>query len=275
MKKSLITIILLLLTFTSFAQKKPKIKGNRIVTEINKEILETFSTIEISDELEVTLHLDEKNEYRLKTDENLIDIIQFNVKDEILKIYSTNRIVRSKKLEIDLYVNDIKNLILKNNSKVTSDEKLKLKNIHISGYDSSRLDLDITADDMTIVLSDKVKGQIKVKSDSFSIEMNDKADLKGYIATDKIKVSLTKSTKLKLEGDAKNAILNIKGSSELIAKKMKIETIDLNTHNKADVNVYVRKKLELDARDKSIVYIYGNPKLDVKNLTEASKIIKK
>ena len=56
---------------------------------------------------------------------------------------------------------------------------------------------------------------------------------------------------------------------------MKIASIDLNTANTADVNIYARKELELDARDKSVVYIYGNPKLDVKNLTEASKIIKK
>ncbi|MEW7280655.1 DUF2807 domain-containing protein [Aquimarina sp. 2201CG1-2-11] len=275
MKKTLITILLFTITITGFSQKKPKIKGNRNVTEISKEITEAFGTIEIDDALEVTLYQGDQNEYYLKTDENLIDIIQFKVQDDILKIYATNKIVRSKKLKIDVTITDINQIILRDHAQITINKKLSTKEVTINAYDSSQFDLSIEADDIAIMLYDKVKGLVNIKSESATLEMNGKADVRGTIKTDKIKTSLIRSTRLKLDGNADIATFDLKGSAKLNAKKMKIGSINLKTSNTADVNIYARKELELHARDKSVVYIYGNPKIDVKNLTEASKIIKK
>ena len=275
MKKTLITILLFTISFATFSQKKPKIKGNRNVTEIRNEITATFSTLEVDDALRVNLHQGDQNEYHLETDENLIVIIQFKIQDDILKVYTTNKIVRSKKLNIDITVTDIDQIILRDHAQITIDKKLNTKGIIINAYDSSQFDVYLEADNVAITLYDKAKGILNIKSESTTLEMNDKTDIKGTIKTDKIKTSLIKSSRLKLDGNADVASFDLKGSSKLNAKKMKIASIDLNTANTTDVNIYARKELELDARDKSVVYIYGNPKLDVKNLTEASKIIKK
>ena len=44
---------------------------------------------------------------------------------------------------------------------------------------------------------------------------------------------------------------------------------------RADVYVYAGKDLELFAEGKSNIYVYGDPKIEVKGLTDKSKIIKK
>lgn len=275
MKKQILIIALLILYVPIFAQKKPKIKGNRIVKEVTKDILETFNTLEIDDALKVTLNQSDRNEYYIKTDENLMDIVQFKVEDSILKIYTTNRIVKNKKLEINLNVEAIEHIILRNDARIKSDKKLISEKMYIHGYDSSYLDLIVKADDVKITLEDKVKGKIKIKSKKTTITMNGKTDLDGYIITDKIEVAMTKSAELNIDGDADYASFDIKDSSELKAKKMKTSSTDLNTSNSADVYVYAKRNLELYAQGKSVVYVYGNPEVDVKTLTDKTRIIKK
>ncbi|WP_035091331.1 GIN domain-containing protein [Aquimarina macrocephali] len=275
MKKLMLIVALLSFSISIFAQKKPKIKGNRIINEITKDISETFNTVEIDDELEVILNQSDQSGYYLKTDENLIDIVQFKVKDSILKIYTTNRIVRSRKLEISLNVKEIEHIILKNDAKVKSNKKLISEKLYISGYDSSYLDLNIKADDVRVTLYDKVRGKIKIKSENTTIIMNGKTDLKAYVVTDKIKVAMTKAAELNMDGDTDYASFDVKDSSKLKAKKMKTSSTDLNTYNSADAYVYAKRNLELYAQGKSIVYVYGNPELDVKTLTDKTKIIKK
>ncbi|WP_074405490.1 MULTISPECIES: GIN domain-containing protein [Aquimarina] len=274
-KKSILIVALLSLSISIFAQKKPKIKGNRIIKELTKDIPETFNTIEIDDELEIILNQNDQNGYYLKTDENLIDIVQFKVTDSVLKIYTTNRIVRSRKLEISLNVKEIEHIILKNDAKIKSDKKLFSEKLFITGYDSSYLDLDVKADDVRVTLYDKVKGKIKIKSKNVAITMNGKTDFKAYVITDKIKVAMTKAAELNMDGDTDYASFDVKDSSKLKAKKMKTSSTDLNTYNSADVYVYAKRNLELYAQGKSIVYVYGNPELDVKTLTDRTKIIKK
>ncbi|WP_027392450.1 GIN domain-containing protein [Aquimarina latercula] len=275
MKKITILIVLLSITTITFGQKKPKIKGNKVVTELNKEILENFNAIEIDDALEVNLTQTGENSYFITTDENLLDIVQFSVKDSILKIYTTNRIVSSKKLEISLNVKEIKHLILKNDAKVEGKGRLTSDKLYLSGYNSSRFDLDIKADDVIITLQRDAGGKIKVKSKNTTIIMNDRTDLKAYVVADKTRVTQTKSSELSLDGDSGFATFNLKDSAKLEAKKMKVSSVDLYTSNSSDVYVYASKNLELYAQGKSNVYVYGNPKVEVKGLTDKSKIIKK
>lgn len=275
MKKIILVVLLLSFSSFTFAQKKPKIKGNKTVTEITKDIFEPFNTIEIDDALKVELNQSKENTYFLKTDENLIDIIQFNIKDSILKIYTTNRIIKSKKLKIVLNIKNLEYLILKNDAIIKGKEKLSIDKLNLSAYNSSRFDLDIKSEDINVLLYNNASGKIKAKSKNTTILMTDKTDLKGYITANNTNITLTKYAELKLEGDSNDAIFDTEDSSKLDAKKMKISSVSLNTSNKTDIYVYASKKLELSAKGKSKVYVYGNAKMDVKNLADKSKIIKK
>lgn len=103
-KRILVLILLVLVSGSVFAQKKQKIKGNKEVVEVYKN-LEPFTKVEILDELAVNLMQTQSEGYRLKTDSNLVDVIKFEVIDGTLKIYTTNRIISSKNLEIYLTCN--------------------------------------------------------------------------------------------------------------------------------------------------------------------------
>ena len=275
MKKITILTILLLCSFFINAQKKAKVKGNKIVTEVTKDILETFNAIEIDDNLEVNLRQGNQNGYFLMADENLIDIVQFKVKDSILKIFTTNKIVSSKKLEITLTVNEIEHIILKNDVKLTGEGELSSEKLYLSAYNSSKFELHIKADDVTVTLHRNAGGKLRIKSENTTFLVTDRTDLKASVVSDKVRATLTKKSQLKLEGDSNYAAYNLKDNSKLDGKTMKVTSADLYTSNTSDVHVYASRNLELYAQGKSNVYVYGSPKMEIKGLTDKSKIIKK
>ena len=275
MKKITLFILLAIFCTTIYGQKKPKIKGNKIVTEFGKEILGDFNAIEIDDNLEVNLRQGNANEYYLKADENLVDVIQFTVKDSILKVYTTNRIVSSKKLEISISVKRLEHIILKNDVKVTGEGEFSSEKLYLSAYNSSKFDLHINAVDVTVTMHRNAGGKLKIKSENATFLANDRTDLKASVVADKVRVTLTKSAQINLDGDTKYAAFNLKDTSKLNARKMKVTSADLYTSNSSDVHVYASRNLELYAQGKSNVYVYGNPKMEIKGLTDKSKIIKK
>ena len=61
MKKTTLFILFVSISIFTFAQKKPKIKGDKNVTTITKVLTEEFNAIEIDDALEVVINQSENN----------------------------------------------------------------------------------------------------------------------------------------------------------------------------------------------------------------------
>jgi len=275
MKKILIFLFAIGICSFSYAQKKPKIKGNKDVTQVIGEISEDFNALEIDDGLKINLSQGVENGYNLNIDSNLVEVLQFFVVDSILKVYTTNKIVSSKKLEITMTVKGLEHLILKNDAEVIGEGPFSSERFYISGYNSSRMDLDIRAEDVTVTLHRNAGGKLRVTSENTTIVMNDRTDMKAYVVCDNIRVTVNNSADLDLDGDADYAAFNLKQSSTLNARNMKVSSADLYTSNSSDVYVNASKNLEVYAKGSSNVYVYGNPKLEIKGFTDKSKIIKR
>ena len=67
MKNIILILVLSIFSLNSFAQKKPKIKGDKNVVTTTNNILKGFNTIEVDDALEVTLSQSNQNNYTLTT----------------------------------------------------------------------------------------------------------------------------------------------------------------------------------------------------------------
>ena len=85
MKKSILLFALLILTSLSFAQKKDKIKGSKIVTIEQKQI-ESFTGIEVNDNIEVMLISGSECGIEIEADDNLHDVIDFSLSGSTLRI---------------------------------------------------------------------------------------------------------------------------------------------------------------------------------------------
>ena len=76
--KRYLPFLILLFTISVFAQRKPKIKGNRVVTQIS-ETLPDFNAIVLQDDLDIVLKKSFGPGYEIEADDNLIDILKFKV----------------------------------------------------------------------------------------------------------------------------------------------------------------------------------------------------
>lgn len=275
MKKIVLAVLALSMTTLSFAQKKPKIKGDKdVVTTINT-LSNGFNILHIDDALEVSMTQSTKNAYTLTTDKNLQDIVQFNVKDSVLKIYTSNRITGSKKLKIHLDFINIEHITLKNDAEIEVKGKMEAKVLHLSAFNGSKFDMDVNVEELQVNLQNNAGGKLKARSTNATINMDGRTDLKANIVTETTTVNLAKTAELTLEGDSDSVAFDLKDSAALDAKKMKVSAVNLYTSNNADVYVYASKNLELYAEGKSNIYVYGDPKIEIKGLADKSKIIKK
>ncbi len=274
MRKYLLITITFFICTSTFAQRLKKIRGDKDVVTSTATI-DDFNAIEIDHGLEITIKQGERNSVTVTADKNLQDIIRFEVSNNILRVYTTQKITYSRKLNIDLEFVNLEKITLRNGAEIKSKGDLEGEKLEIISYDRTEFDLNTKATDVTVTTYDKSQGDLKVKSKNTIITLNDSAKLDANVIADNATVTIKKYSKLEISGDADNATFNLEDLAKLEARKMKVSKAVLFTSNKTDVEIYASKKLEINAKGKSNIYVYGNPDIDLKGLQNQSKIIKK
>lgn len=275
MKKYTILLLLSIFSIVTFAQKKEKIKGDKNVTTVTNGFDKGFTTIEVFDNLKVTLTKSLQNSYTLTTDENLHDVIQFTINEGVLKIYTTSNIVKSKKLDITLSLYNLESIFLKDDAELKMDKVFDSNTITINAQNSSQFDIETKASQATITMLNDAKGKLKLHADQIAITMADKTNLDADINTDNTNASLSSSAKLRLDGNSDKVLFTTIDSSELDAKRLKVSSANVNTKDKSELHIDARKNLAIDARDKSKIFVYSEPKIDIKKFTDRAEIIKR
>ncbi|WP_445383651.1 GIN domain-containing protein [Robiginitalea sp. IMCC43444] len=275
MNKYLSFLGMVLISLSLSAQKKTKIAGNREVSLLMAEIPQDFNVLEVNDNLEISLSQGDASGYRLSADSNLHTVVQFVVIDSILKVFTTEEITSSKKLEIQLTVKRLEHLVIKDDSKVKGERRISAGTFYLMAYSGSRFELDVEADDFIATLHRNAGGNIQVRAENTTLIMNDRTDMKANVVSKKVRVTLNNTADLDLEGDADLGTFSLKKASTLNARNMRVSTADLYTSNTSDVYVHATRNLEVYAEGRSNVYVYGNPDVEIKGLTDRSKIIKR
>ncbi|MFC7356077.1 GIN domain-containing protein [Jejudonia soesokkakensis] len=275
MKKFITLALCGIITLSCVAQKKPKIKGDKNVVDITESIDQAFNAIEIDDALEVDLLPASKPFYRLETDFNLSRILQFKVEDSVLKIYSDYKITSSKKLKIELSASGIDAITLKNDAKIESKRKLESKVMVLTANESSRFDLDIEADSIAVNITKNAGGKLNLMSEKTDIKMNGRTDLKVRNSSDNLVISIADNGDLDIDGNSDTGKYNLTDGSQLKGKKLRVNKASINLSNNAYVEVFVAKDLEVYAKDKSKIELWGEPKINIKGLLGDAEIEKK
>ena len=275
MKKITLLLLLSIFSIVTFAQKKEKIKGDKNVTTVTNGFETGFSAIEISDNLKVTLTRSLQYSYTLTTDENLHDVIEFTVNEGLLKIYTTSNIVKSKKLDITLSLNNLEAIFLKDDAELKSDKVFDSNTITINAQNSSKFEMEVKANQANITMLNDAKGKLKLHADQIAITMADKANLEADINTDATNASLSSSAKLRLDGNSDKVSFTTIDSAELDAKRLKVSSAEVSTKDKSELHIDARKNLTIDTRDKSKVFVYSEPRIDIKKFADRAEIIKR
>ncbi|MFE3846804.1 GIN domain-containing protein [Flavobacterium sp. LB3P45] len=274
--KNNITIFLLILSTTlTLAQKKDKIKGSRIVTIENKEV-NNFQALEVEDNIEVNLERGEKNTIKIEADDNLHDIISFDLKDNTLRIYTSKEAVNYKKLIVRVTYNSDLNLVTsKNEATINAIEQIQLDEITFKTFDYSKLFLNVNSKNFILQADDKSKTELNLKSEKTTIQLSKNAVLKSLLTTFDLKVDLYQKSNATLEGNATKAIIRLDNNSTLTGNKLIAKDAEIITERYTNCSLFIETNVIIDAADKSEIQLLGSPKIEMRQFSGEAKLFKK
>lgn len=274
MKHVTISILILLVSFSSYAQNK--IRGSRNVVVETREAL-PFNRLIVSSDIDVILSQGHQVGLEVEADDNLIESIYTEVKDSVLEIHLLDDVTRSKALKVHVSVNSpIFILETRDKSNVSGASTLVFEEFYLLAQNHSSINLNINAPYVDMKFYDKSKNDVILSNNELAkvyAEGSSSVDLN--LTSQELKASLQGSSDIKLTGNAITLELSSLEKSDFEAKEFVVEDATLNTSDHADVSVNVSKKLTISAQQNSEIDIYGNPSYDILLFTDKATLNKK
>src|SRR6478672_9011976 len=155
--KKLLFFALILLTSTAFSQRKDKIKGSKIVT-IEQKKIESFTGLEVADNIEVMLIKGDESGIEIEADDNLHDAIDIAMSGTTLHLSTLKDIISAKKISVRVtYTDDFKLVVAKNESQVSALATIELNDLSFRSYDYAKVFLYANTQNFTLECNDKSK----------------------------------------------------------------------------------------------------------------------
>lgn len=268
-------LVALLVTQLNFAQKKDKIKGSKIVTVAVKEI-NSFENIEINDNFEVFLIKSDDHSLEIEADDNLHDIINFEVGGNTLRVTALKTPSNFKKFAVRInYSDSLKLITVRNDAQIKALKDLEVDKITIKNYDSSKSFLNVKSNYFALVLDGKSEAEINVKAASISLEVSKYTELKALIDAPEVKLDMYQKSKATIEGNSLDVKMRLDNNSNLIAPKFTIKHLELNVEHYVKCKVNVTKEINIDASGKSEIELLGEAKISINRFLNNATLSKK
>lgn len=271
--KKIIILLLIVSPIISIAQRKPKIKGSRIVSEVSEE-LPPFNAIVLNDDLDIRLNKALGPGYHLVADDNLIDILKFEVQDGTLVIGSYYDITAKKQLEITVNYANLQAITVKSGS-IVSNEVIDTEQLFVDGFNDAKLDIRANAAVMDINLEDTSSGTFNVEVDSLNVNLGNRSDAYVYAQIDTGALDLEGNSSLTMEGTSDRLQANFLDYTKYKGETMEVGSYQLKIAGNSNARVYAFRDIKINAAQDSRIYLYGTPKITIDEFLDTVQLIKK
>ncbi|MCH8317274.1 MAG: DUF2807 domain-containing protein [Bacteroidetes bacterium] len=210
------------------------VKGNGNIIKQERRV-PAFDVIEIHDAFEVYLSQGYKEKVTIVTDENLLEIVVTEVKDNILVISNKQKIIRSKSTKL-----------------------------YITFKELNKID---------ILGAVTLKGDSKFKFDVLKLMVSGAATINLDLVANKLVSDLSGGTEIKLSGNVSIVNMNISGAANLSALNLITDNFKIYISGAGNAKINVNKQLDVSISGAGNVKYKGNP-LIKKNISGVGTIQK-
>lgn len=273
--RKIITLTILFISLLTFAQKKEKVKGSKIIKLEQKQV-DNFESIEVEDNLEVFLVKGDECGLEIEADDNLIEFVDYKLTGKNLRISTTRDISSYKKLSVRVTYTDKFNMVIaKDETNVTALSDVVLDNVTFKSYDYAKLFLNAKTKSFTLMANDKSKVELNLKSDKTAMDLSKSAYVKALISTPDMRFDMYQKSNADIEGDVLNLKLRLDNNSDFLGKKLTAKTalVETGAYSKAVINI--SGNATIDASGNSEIELFGEPKIEIKRFTESAMIKKR
>ena len=257
----------------TYAQRKPKIKGNKDVVELSFSLPE-FNAIELNDDLDIVLERSSAIGYDLIADDNLVDILKFEVVDGTLVISSFYKITSKRKLEITVQFSELDAITIRE-GKVTMNDVASSDRFSVYVYGSAKAELNADAAVVSLQMEGNSSGRFNFETDSLSLDLRDRIDTRIYSTTSVANVRMQKNAGATLEGTADTLQLSMKGNTNLKAARFESAVVRADLDETPTVRLNAYRDFELYSKGSAKTYLYGNPKIVIHEFMDTSELLKR
>ncbi|WP_299431583.1 DUF2807 domain-containing protein [uncultured Maribacter sp.] len=272
MKNILIATLLFFCAY-SYAQRKPKIKGNKNVIDVVQD-LPSFSKIELNDDLDITLKRGNVEGYAITADDNLIDVLKLRVVNGTLKISSFYKITRKKKLDIVVSYVDLNTIVMRT-GRIRMKDIVESEELYVNTFEDSKLELNAQSPYVEINMEGNSSGNFNIDSDSLQINLKDRIDVSIYSTSSTNSIFMTDTSSAKMDGTTDVLTVKLLGSSNLKAERLQSSTVSATLSESPSARVYASDTIELSSSGSSKTYFYGDGKMVLLDFLDTSELHKK
>ena len=269
----LLVLLLLVAPLLLQAQRKPKLRGNRKVLEVS-ERLPAFRAIELKDDLTVNLSRANEESYDMAADENLLDVVNFDVIDGTLVISSFYQITARKKLEIVVYYRDLVSLTAED-GELLAHEMLTADEIDVLLKGDAKLKLGAEGKKATVHLQNRAQADLNLEVTELEIDARHRSDLPLFAVADKTEVELNDTASIDAEGTSAQLHAEIAGNARLRAQRLETTEVELTLDGSGLARVLALARLTLDAGGNGKAFLSGDPTIVIKRFEGEVQLQKK
>ncbi|MBL4667807.1 MAG: DUF2807 domain-containing protein [Flavobacteriales bacterium] len=208
------------------------IDGNGNV-QVEQRDVSSFNKIDISGNFDILINQGKKEQLELEVDENLLEFIETEVKNNTLHISSKKQLGNAESLQLYITVIDIDD--------IEASGAIQLKN----------------------------KGTLE--TENLEIEISGAADIKLNLNVVNLTMDMSGASETRLSGSADNFEIEISGAGELLAKKLKTKNTTIDISGAGSAVVFVKKTLKVEVSGAGSVEYKGDPKIE-KDISGAGSV---
>jgi len=253
-------------------QRKPKIKGNRSVISVEKE-LSPFTDLVLSENLEITLQPGDAEMIKIEADDNLIDVLRFDVDGNTLTISSFYTITASKTLKLNLVYRQLDNIRLEAGSLIAM-ETLSADQLRLSILEDAKAKLSIRSSVLELDMSGKASADLRVEADSLQAVLGGTSKSFIYASGEGMDFSMTEQASLELEGLTNALTLSLADNAKYKGSGMEAEAARVFLNASANAQVKALANLAYEGRGKAKLFVYGQPKIEILGLYDSAELRK-
>lgn len=275
LKKALLITFIICCFSISLGQNKEKIKGDREVTSKETKI-NPFNRIIVGEDFKIDIIEGSQASVFVETDDNLHDVIKFDVTDSTLTFNTSHKITSSKKINIKvMYTRALKQIETFEDGEISSLTSINLEKVILKNTGSSKAFLNIKTKDFKFINSDRAKVKLNVNAHISTLELAENSKVDALINSDTLHVDLYQRADAKIEGTLKYLKVRADNSTNFVGKDLTSTSAEVICESNSDVAVQVTNNLNIEASGNGEVYIYADPKITLSKFSDTAKLHKK
>lgn len=267
-----ITMLALMVMFSGFSQRKPRIKGNRSVVSVEKP-LPSFTHLILSEEFELHLQQGSEPSVRIEADDNLIDILRFEVAGDTLRVDSFYRITASKKLGLTLVYNEIESIRVEA-GRLVAEQTLVSDRLNLLLTGGGKAEMNVRASLMDLKMEQNTSADLRVETDSLHADFNGFTDTHIYTSGGAIDLAMTGQASLDLEGVSPGLTASLTDNSRLKASGLQADVVTVLLNTSANARIQAVSEVAYEGRGSARLFVYGQPQIRILGMFDRAELHK-